>query len=180
MKMAKKREDRLICAWQLGAGTEMEAKLLREGRIVLRKDGKYELFSHEAVNGSGEIAEPGDFFKVDSTGAPYPNRAQFFLSNHRHVQEHQYIQRSQPVEVWMEGDPMTDALAFLLESGRLTLHPEDPSHYFRAFLWGAQLSAAMDAVLVFYQVHRDERGRVFEAEFNFVAAPEFRRDYVLL
>lgn len=180
LKWAKKREDRQIRAWELGAGSPMERKLLREGRMVLRADGRYELFSQEAVSGSGELAERGDYFKVDGTGAPYPNRRERFLSTHSRVQGDVYVQQSCPVQVWMAGDPETEAVRWLLETGRLTLHPEDPEHYFQALLWGARLSAAQDAVLVLYQRSRDEQGRLRDVEFNFVAASEFQRDYILL
>lgn len=167
-------------AWQLGAGSPMEQQMIREGRIVLREDGSYELYSQEAVNGSGELAEKGDFFKVDSTGAPYPNSRERFLSTHCRIEGDAYLQQSSPVQVWMTGDPETEEIRWLLETGRLTLHPEDSSHYFQAFLWGAHLSAARDAVLVIYQCSRDEQGRLRDVEFNFVAASEFRRDYILL
>lgn len=154
--------------------------MLREGRMVLREDGSYELFSQEAVNGSGELAQKGDYFKVDGTGAPYPNRRERFLSTHRSVQGDVYVQQSCPVQVWMAGDPETEEVRWLMDAGRLVLHPEDPEHYFQAHLWGTHLSAARDAVLVLYHLSRDKQGRLRDVEFNFVAAPEFERDYSLL
>ena len=180
MKWAKKREDRQIRAWELGAGSPMEQQMLREGRIVLREDGSYELFSQEAVNGSGELAKKGDYFKVDSTGAPYPNSRERFLRTHSRIEGDVYLQQSCPVQVWMAGDPVTEEIRWLLETGRLTMHPEDSSRFFQAILWGAHLSAASDAVLVLYQLFKDEQGRLRDVEFNFVAATEFQRDYTLL
>ncbi|MCD8022748.1 MAG: hypothetical protein LUF30_07200, partial [Lachnospiraceae bacterium] len=65
MKKAIKNRKKYIKAWQLGENSDMEKQLIATGAIRLLPDGSYELFSQEAVNGTGEIARPGDYFKVD-------------------------------------------------------------------------------------------------------------------
>ena len=54
-----------IQAWELGAGSDMEEEMLRRKKIIKHPDGTFELFSLEAAEGKGQIAKPGDFFKVD-------------------------------------------------------------------------------------------------------------------
>ena len=49
--------------------------------------------------------------------------------------------------------------------------------YFQAFLYGAPLSAARDAVLVFYEVNRDKTGTIQEIDFCFVARDIFEQVY---
>ena len=78
----------------------MEATLIREGAIKKRQDGTYELFSQEAVNGTGEIAKAGDYFKVDIVDGrhyPYPNSKQFFEENHIHIAGDEYEQKEKPL-----------------------------------------------------------------------------------
>lgn len=183
MKYAVKSKKKIVKAYPLGAGHPMEAALIAEGAIRLRDDGRYELFSQEAVNGSGQIAYAGDFFKVDTIDGrhyPYPNSREFFLENHTHLQGDEYEQLAKPLMIWQHGDEAPEALTWLLEQKLLTLKPEDPAHYFNAFLWGAELSAAMDATLLFYSVDRDANGAITDVSFNFVAKPEFEASYVIV
>ena len=62
MRYAVKSKKKIVKAYRLGAGSQMEAQLIREGAIRRREDGSYELFSQEAVNGRGEAARTGDYF----------------------------------------------------------------------------------------------------------------------
>ena len=39
------------------------------------------------------------------------------------------------------------------------------------------MSAARDAVLIFYSITRDEQGDIVDADFNFVAREEFNQTY---
>ena len=78
MRYAIKKKT--VKAFQLGTGTEMEKILIEEGVIIPKEDGTYELLSQEAVNGSGEIAHVGDYFKVDEVNGrhfPYPNEKDY-------------------------------------------------------------------------------------------------------
>lgn len=182
MKQARKK-PKTVMAYQLGARSPMEEELVREGVIRRLPDGGYALFSQEAVNGAGEVARPGDYFKVDTVDGrryPYPNSRAFFEANHRHVQDDVYEQMGRTLAVWQDGDGPCEEMDFLLDTKRLTLCPEDSSRYFNAVLWGVPLSAARDAAVVFYQVDRDSQGRITEIEFSFVARQDFERDYTLL
>lgn len=172
-KMVCKKVGKMVKAYELGAGSEMEKKMLDEGKIVIREDGKYELFSQEAKSGSGEIAEAGFMFKIDGKGFPYPNDPEWFHANHRHVAGDEYEQLPKPLEAWEKDDEMSDAVKFLIDTGKLTLDWASVDAFMGAMLWGSWLTAGEDAVLIFYSVDRDEEGTVIGADFNFVARAEF-------
>ena len=71
--MAYAVKEKTRCrAWELGAGSDMEQELIRSGRIIAHSDGTYELFSQEAKEGRGQMAQAGDFFKADNQDYPYP------------------------------------------------------------------------------------------------------------
>lgn len=183
MRYAIKNKRKIVKAYPLGAGHPMEAALIAEGAIRLREDGQYEFFSQEAINGTGQLAQPGDWFKVDTIDGkhfPYPNARAWFEENHTHLSGDEFEQVNKPLQIWQMGDEMTEELNWLLDTGRLTLKPEDPTHYFNAFLWGSDLSAAIDATLTFFGVDRDEAGNITDINFNFVAKPEFDSCYTIL
>lgn len=174
MKQAIK--NKVVQAYELGSGTEMEQALIREGKIVVTDSG-YELFSQEAVSGRGEKAFAGDFFKLDSTGAPYPNRRRWFLEHHQHLSGDNYLQSGEPLFVWQYGDPVSEELLYLLRTEKLHLNNNDSQRYYEAELWGTLLNAPKDATIVFYSIERDEDGTITGIDFNFVAKQEFERDY---
>lgn len=183
MRRAIKSKRKVVTAYPLGAGHPMEALLIEEGAIRLLPDGSYALFSQETVNGQGQIARAGDYFKVDTIEGrhyPYPNSREFFLDNHIHLSGDEYEQINKPLLIWQVGDAMTEEITWLVDTGRLTLKPQDPDHYFNAFLWGADLSAASDATLLFFRVDRDENGAITDIDFNFVAKQEFEDCYVIM
>lgn len=134
-KVIKKSEP--VYAYQLGAGSDAEKEMIAEGKIRLMPDGSFELFSQEAFLRHGETALPGDYFKIDSSGYPYPNQKEWFEENHRHFGADRYLQISKPLDAWESGDDISEEIQFLLDTRRMTLHPDDEAHYFRAFLWGA-------------------------------------------
>lgn len=177
MKRVIKNKGKIVKAYCLGTNGEVESRLTAEGKIRRREDGMYELFSQEAVNGAGELAKAGDYFKVDSEGMPYPNEKKWFEENHRHIEGDLYEQYPKPLDAWEAGDPVCDAMEFILKEGRLKLNPESEDRYFEAFLWGAVLTAKKDAVLVFYQIDRNEKGTIQDVSFNFVARKEFELTY---
>lgn len=183
MKHAVKSKKKVVKAYPLGAGHPMEALLVEEGAIRRLSDGNYELFSQEAINGQGQIARAGDYFKVDTIDGrhyPYPNSREFFLDNHIHLTGDEYEQINKPLLIWQAGDELAEEIRWLVDTGRLTLKPQDPDHYFNAFLWGADLSAAADATLVCYGVDRDVAGTIMDISFNFVAKPEFEASYSII
>lgn len=182
MKYAVKNKRKTVTANCLGEGSEMEQLLLRLGRIRLLPDGAYALMSQEAKNGIGQRAGAGDYFKVDEVDGvyyPYPNSREYFLNNHTHVQGDTYEQKAVPLAVWQWGDGSCDAIEYLLREKKLTLNHEDPERFFNAFLWGADLSAARDATVVFYDIFRDASGAVTDVSFNFVVKEEFERSYTI-
>ena len=182
-KMLQKLAGKVVKAYELGSGTAMEAQMIDEGKITFA-DGNYYLRSTEVVNagsGRGQKANPGDFFKVDSKGNPYPNDRNEFFENHIAVDEaaNEYEQIPKPLEAWFYGDPETDALRFALDNELVHLNYEDPQNYFGAFLWGEWLTAAQDAALIFYSVTR-ENGVVTAIDFNFVIREEIEKNYRLI
>lgn len=178
MRYAVKLQGKRVRAWELGAGTAEEADLLRQRKIRRGSEG-YELFSREAVNGQGQKAKPGDYFKIDSEGFPYPNDREWFLANHRPLAGDEYEQMPKPLAIWQVSDGENELIGWLEDRGKLTIRESDPERYFNARLWGADLSAAKDAVVVFYGVERNHAGEIADISFNFVAREEFLRTYVL-
>lgn len=176
MKKAKKKPA-VVQAYRLGEDHEVLESLAEQGKIKIREDGKFEVFSQEAKDDIGEIAHEGDYIKFDSSGAPYPNNAQYFEKNHRHLTGEYYEQRSDAVYIWTYKDPMCPEVQYLIDHKQLTLHEDDPKKYFQAPLWGTRLSAAKEAVLVFYRIEKDAQGNITDVQFNFVAGDEFRKTY---
>jgi hypothetical protein len=174
MRKAIKNQGKTVLAYELGAGSAIEQQLISAGKIQVLEDGSYGLFSQEAVNGEGQRASAGDYFKLDSTGAPYPNQRQWFLDHHRHLQGDEYEQCPQPVDIWQTEDGPCPEIQFLLDQGLLRINTQDADRYFNAELWGAPLSAKKDAVVVFYSLDRDG------TDFNFVAWEEFQKTYHIL
>ena len=177
MRYAIKREGLQIRACRLGDDTGLERMLMERGQVVLRPDGRYEVFSQEARDGRGQLAQPGDYVKLDDMDMPYPNDKAFFEANHTRIGPELYLQKPSPVGAWQADEPMCPEVEFLLREKGLTLDPSDEAHYFRAVLWGAPLSAPRDAVLVFYRIDRDESGQICDASFNFVVREFFDRNY---
>ena len=166
-----------VRAWELGAGSDMEREMIRQGKIALRPGGLYELFSQEAPEGKGQVAQAGDFFKVDDKGFPYPNAREFFLREHRRLEGDWYEQAAKPMKIWRKGDPECGEIRFLLDRGLLRFHPEDPEHYFSAFLWDTEERAPEDAVVMFFAVERDEGGNITGVNFNFIVRDYFEKFY---
>jgi len=168
---------KMVKAWELGKGSAMEFELRELGKIKYLGKGQYELFSQEAQSGSGEKACAGDYFKLDKAGYPYPNKRDWFLANHSHMGGDDYEQLPKPLRAWEVKEPINEEVQFLLDHKGLKLNPDTPEEYFGAKLWGAWLTAASDAVLVFYSVSRDENGGIIDADFNFIARAEFEATY---
>jgi len=177
MRQAIKNIGKFVEAYRLGDGSETECRLLREGKIRRTPDGAYELFSMEAVNGKGQPARKGDYFKLSSTGDPYPNDREFFEANHRSLGENRYEQIPVPRLAWILGDEISPEMHFLIEKKGLVIDPDQPERCFSAVIYGSPLSAASDAVLLIYSVTRDADGTITDIDFNFVAKQEFDSTY---
>ncbi len=170
-------KDTRVQAWELGAGTEKEKALILSGKLRACPDGTYEVFSRECAGGAGQRARAGDFIKADDEGFPWPNGREWFLRNHQLLEGDWYRQVSGPVKIWRKEDAVTEEIRFLLDSGRLRIHPEDPPRYFSAYLWETEETAASDAVIVFSGVKKDPEGRISEVLFNFVERGYFQKHY---
>lgn len=177
MVKVQKNQGKVVKAWQLGAGSNKERELISEGKIKVNGES-YELFSQECKSGQGEIAQNGDYFKVDEAGYPYPNRKAWFEENHTKLEgEDEYEQAAKPLDSWEADQEMCPEVQFLVDHKGLKLDPDNPDQFFGAELWGAWLTAPVDAVLIFYSISRDEAGNVTDASFNFVARAEFDATY---
>ena len=174
----KKRKP--VHVYKLGDGGPMEQQLLQEGAIERLPDGHYALFSQESVCCQGEIAEVGDYFKVDTINSrhfPYPNSREYFQKNHIHISGDLYEQIAKPVGIWRIGDDMCGEIQHLLQTGQLLLNEDAPERYFNAELWGAPLSAPKDAVVAIYSVDHDEAGNIAAISFNFIQRLYFEEHY---
>lgn len=179
MRRARKKPVR-VNAYRLGEQSEGLDRLIKEGLVSQSDDGTFEVHTMETKDEKGETAHAGDYVKLDAAGRPYPNKAEFFEKNHRHIDGDQYEQFPKDREVWMMGDAMCPEVEFLIEQGRLELHKEDPEHYFQGTGWGTKLTASSDAVLVFYEIKRNAGGNIVDAEFNFVDREMFEKTYELI
>lgn len=176
--MLVQKKARQVRAWCLGEDTEMERLLIAQGRISREGDGSYRVRSQE--NGTeGQVVPAGDYFKVDSTGAPYPNSREFFLANHTHIAGDLFLQTSPVLKAWCREAPMCPEVELLLGSGRLRIDEKDPCHYFRAFLWGAWLHAAADGVIIFDRTEQLD-GKLLDVEFHFITREEFLLTYQIV
>lgn len=177
MKQVIKKSGKIVQAYRLGEEGPVVQKLIEEGKIKKIGNDFYEVFSQESKNGKGEVAFPGDYVKVDSAGYPYPNSEKFFLENHVHISGDDYEQLPKPLYAWEVTDGMCKEIEFLVEKKGLVIDEDSEEAYFTAPLWGTMLSAAKDAVIIFYEILWDKDGNVLEADFNFVAKNEFDKTY---
>lgn len=179
MRKARKK-PMVVQAYRLGDESPVVDILMAKGEIRQKADGSFEIFSRETKDNIGESAHSGDYIKLDSKGCPYPNSAEYFENSHRHLAADLFEQCSPAVDVWMYGDPMCPEIRYLIEHRHLSFHEDDPGRYFQAPLWGTKLSAAKDAVIIFYRIVRDPSGKIMDADYNFVAGDEFVRTYEML
>lgn len=175
-----KKQGMLVQAYRLGDSHPVLNRLMEEKKLVERQDGRFELFSREilAAGGEhGEIAEAGDWLRLDSGGYPYPNRREWFARNLRHISGDTYEQLPIQRMAWTPEEPMSAEVEFLIQKKGLKLDESDPEHYYRAVLFGSPEAAAKNAVLIFYSITYAADGSVQDAEFNFVERSEFDAAY---
>ena len=179
IKVIKKKGE-IIKAYRLLDKGPVIEKLIAEKRIVPLSDGRYEIFSQEAVKGDsghGQVAVADDYIKIDSEGFPYPNKASYFIENHKHISGDEYEQIPKPRSAWTVQEPMCKEVSFLIREKGLVLDETNSDNYYSAVLWGTKEAAAKDAVLVIYNISYNDDGSVRDAEFNFVKREEFDRTY---
>ncbi len=180
MRKAIKKHGSDIKAYQLGTSSSILDELIAEGKIKKLNDETYEIFSQEAQGGKGEIAHKGDYIKIDSQGSPYPNDKDFFENNHKHIRDDVYEQIPKEIEIWESTDPMCPEIEFLINKKGLKIRQDNYERYFGAELWGTWLTAAKDAVIIFYEINRDENGKIIDLDFNFVSRSEFNKNYMYI
>lgn len=169
-----------VQAWQLGTQSKKEIEMIRCGKIKHRTDGNYELFSQEATGKTGQIAKPGDYFKVALSGDPYPNEKSWFERMHSHIHDDWYEQKSLPLQAWTFDEPINETIQFLLDHKLLRINMKDCAHYFSASLWETIETAAKDAVIIIHNVEKNDENEIISVSFNFVAKNEFDRTYRIL
>ena len=91
MRRARKKPVR-VNAYRLGEQSEGLDRLIKEGLVSQSDDGTFEVHTMETKDEKGETAHAGDYVKLDAAGRPYPNKAEFFEKNHRHIDGDQYEQ----------------------------------------------------------------------------------------
>lgn len=165
-----------VAAWQLGAGTEKEAELIAKGLIVKKNDGTYAVFSKEATQGEGEIAEAGDYFKIGDGGYPYPNKKDWFEERHVKTEDGAYVQKTSVIEGWEKGEEASEAIQHVIDKGLLEIHEETPEYYYKAQLWGTTLTAPVDAVIAIYKVEKED-GKIVDVDFNLITRKAFNETY---
>lgn len=180
MKKIIKKSGEAIRAYKLGESDPMIETLIKEGKIKWKEDGTWEIFSQEAVDGRGEIACSGDYIKVDHAGCPYPNSAEYFEKHHRYIGGNDYEQITNAMDAWDAEEEMCPEIEFLIRHKDLSIHEETPERYFEAPLWGSILSAARDAILIFYDIRKDETGQIKDIDFNFISRSEFEKTYDII
>ena len=171
--LVKKKKGKLVEAYCLGEKNPVMDEFIRKGDVVEKGNGVYEIYSQEAVNGKGEVAYKGDYIKVDSSGKIYPNSKNFFEQNHKKIEENLYEQIPALLMAWTVEEERTEEIEYLIREEKLTINEQDEKKYFEAFLWGTLLAAPKDAVIVFYEIKRNEDKKIENVDFNFVQYKEF-------
>lgn len=179
MKVIKKR-GLFIRAFCLGEESEITEHYIRKGVLRKRDGNVYEVFSKEAINGTGQLVKIGDYIKIDTAGDLYPNGREYFLQNHIQIGEHIYEQIPKELTAWSMEECMCEEVEFLLQKKGLTIDEENEEKYYTAPLWGTMLSAAKDAVIIFYRIDKDDNGFIQDIDFNFVERKEFEKTYIVI
>ena len=174
-----KNKGKIVKAYQLGSNHEVIKKLMEQGKIHDLGEGRFEVYSQEALKGKvgGEIGVSGDWIKVDGSGCPYPNDKKFFEMNHRHIEGDTFEQIPKVLYAWDKECEMCPEIRFLMEGKGLKINEKSVEQCYSAELWGTTEAAAADALIVFYDIQYNEDGSVRDAEFNFVASDAFEKTY---
>lgn len=127
--------------------------------------------------GKGELAQAGDYIKLDTTGMPYPAERTWFEENHICREDGLYLQKVTPRKAWGMHELLCPEICFLLEHGLLEM---DREQGFRAQLWGTVQTAAPGGIVVLDRVETDGCGEILTVDFHFVAEEEFAATYEIL
>jgi hypothetical protein len=163
-------------AFQLGTPCAIAQKLMDAQLLLPLPEGVWEVRTREARQ-QGEIAQTGDYIKLDSIGMPYPVEKDWFESNHKQQEDGLYLQKAQPTKAWCTDELMCEEIRFLVNEDLLQW---DRKTGFGAQLWGTWQTAGPDAVIVFDEVKTDCDGKIQQVDFHFVASDEFAATYEII
>lgn len=179
----RKKQGKVVEAYRLGKKYDILRKLEEENKLIDLNDGRYEVFSQEAVNsesGHGQIAQKGDWIRLDSAGYPYPSKDEWFKVNMRHISGDKYEQIPKVLKAWTASEKMCPEIEFLIKEKGLIINKADINKYYYAILWGNPEVAGKDDVIVFYNISYADNGAIIDAEYNFVKREEFDKTYNIL
>lgn len=175
-----KKQGKIVQAYRVGDNHSVLEKMIEEKKIKKINETSYEIFSQEAIqaaSGHGQLANVGDWIRIDGAGFPYPCKNEWFQQNLRHIEGDDYEQIPKVLSAWTADQPISPEIEYLIQKKGLVLDKEHPDKYFQAILWGNPEAAAKDAVLVFYSIEYGKDGTVVDADYNFVQKDEFERTY---
>lgn len=175
-----KKQGKIVQAYRLGEEHPVLEKMIEEKKIKKIDETHYEIFSQEAIHassGHGQLANIGDWIRIDGEGFPYPCRDEWFQQNLRHIDGDDYEQIPKVLSAWTAEQPMCEEIDYLIKKKGLKLDKEHPDKYFQAILWGNPEAANKDAVLVFYSIEYGKEGTIVDVDYNFVQKNEFDRTY---
>lgn len=183
MLKIKKKHGKVVKAYRLGDMYTVLKQMIEDGKIIDLKNGSFEVFSQEAVkseSGHGQVANTGDWVRLDEAGYPYPCKNEWFQENMKHVDGDDYEQIPKELCGWTADMEMCQEVEFLVRKKGLKLDKDDFDKYYSAILWGNPEAADRNAVLVFYSISYDDNGTIIDAEYNFVERKEFDRTYNII
>lgn len=97
----------------------IERSLIAEGAIKQEDDELYRILLPKRFlqeTSVGTFAEKGDFITVNTfNGKQYPclNQREYFMKTYQHIEWNEYDQRSESVDVWFFGDPVSPELQYI-------------------------------------------------------------------
>lgn len=178
MKKAIKKRGKIVQVYHLGDGKHPVIKeLISEGKIKAVCESEYELFSQEAVNGTGQRASSDYYCRVDSSGSPYPISPEFIANNFQHIEGDDYEQIPTPVDVWTINDEICPEIEYIIKNKGLIIDATCDDKCFSAPLWGTILSANKDAYIVIYEIRKNDEDEITAVDFSFVEKNEFEKTY---
>ena len=123
MYKVMKKQGKIVEAYRLGDNSKVLDDLEKNNKLLNLNDGRYEVFSQEAVNsesGHGQIAKKGDWIRLDSLGFPYPCTNEWFEKNLLHIKGDNYEQIPKSLKAWDYTQDMCKEIEFLIkEKGTL-------------------------------------------------------------
>ena len=164
-------------AWEFGAGSDMEQKMISSERIIRHPNGLYEVFSKEATEGKGQMAHTGDYFKVDEEGFPSPCERDWFQKNHEHLEADWYLQKAKPLKIWRKGDGESEEIKFLIDNGALTINEEEARNVRQMFDY-AFANYSSQEVVVGNQTILEKKSKVIGGKVEEVCICPSRSSYV--